>query len=429
MRLLQLTAGTGSFHCGTCLRDSALVQGLRALGHDAQLAPLYLPLVLEDGPDPRAVHLGGINAWLAEKLPFRLPRFVADRLDAAPLLRRAARKGEMTRARELGEMTVSMLRGADGRQRHEIAKLMEWVGGENRPDVVLLSNALLLGLAGPLARALGVPVLCTLQGEAPFVDALPEPYRAEAWALAREKARDVTRFIAVSEYTAGLMRTRLELPRAQVEVVPNGIDPTPFRPAERRGPPTLVFLARLCRDKGLETLVEAFRLLKRRPEHGALRLVAGGTTLAYDQAPLAELAARLAADGLESCSEFRPNLTKEAKHALLAEGTLFSVPATYGESFGLYLLEAWASGLPVVQPEHGAFPELLNATGGGLLVRPDDAAALAEGLHALLVDPARAAELGRRGRAAVEQHFTLARMARDVARIATMPAAVSRTAP
>ena len=428
MRILQLTAGTGSFHCGTCLRDSALVQGLRNLGHDAQLAPLYLPLVLEDGPDASTVHLGGINAWLAEKLPFRLPRILADRLDAPALLRRAARKGEMTRARELGEMTVSMLRGAGGRQQHEIAKLMEWVRGENRPDVVLLSNALLLGLAAPLARALEVPILCTLQGEAPFLDALPEPFRSEAWRLAGAEARHVERFLAVSEYTAGVMRARLDLARERIEVVPNGIDPAGFVRSARPRPPTVGFLARLCRDKGLETLVEAFRLLKRRPEHQALRLLAGGTTLAYDRAPLEQLSARLLAEGLAGSFEFRSNLSRAEKLALLDEMTVFSVPATYGESFGLYLLEAWASGLPVVQPEHGAFPELLNASGGGLLVRPDDPASLAEGLHALLVDPGRAEELGRRGRAAVEQHFTLERMARDVARIATMPRAAQPAA-
>ncbi|MEQ1895653.1 MAG: glycosyltransferase family 4 protein, partial [Planctomycetota bacterium] len=380
MRLLELTAGTGSFHCGTCLRDASLVQGLRALGHDAQLAPLYLPLVLEDGVDPTPVHLGGINAFLAEKLPFRLPRFLANRLDASGLLVRAAKKGEMTRARLLGEMTVSMLRGSDGRQTHEIAKLMEWVRGENRPDVVLLSNALLLGLAAPLTRELGVPILCTLQGEAPFVDALPEPYRTQAWELAREKARDVARFIAVSEYTAGLMRTRLALARERVEVVPNGIDPAPYLPLARRGPPAIGYLARLCRDKGLETLVEAFRILKRRPEHRELRLVAGGTTLAYDRAPLAALAARLDADGLAGSYSLRSNLSLAEKLALLGEVSVFSVPATYGESFGLYLLEAWAAGLPVVQPEHGAFPELAELTGGLRLCRPDDAEALADAI-------------------------------------------------
>jgi len=428
MRLLELTAGTGSFHCGTCLRDAALVQGLRALGHDAQLAPLYLPLVLEEGVDARPVHLGGINAYLAEKLPFRLPRFLADRLDGTGILLRAARKGEMTRARQLGEMTVSMLRGSDGRQEHEIAKLLTWVRGENRPDVVLLSNALLLGLAGPLARALGVPILCTLQGEAPFVDALPEPFRAQAWELARAKARDVARFIAVSEYTAGLMRARLALAPERVVVVPNGLDARPYPAQARGGPPTLGFLARLCRDKGLETLVEAFRLLKRKAEHRELRLVAGGTTLAYDRAPLAALAARLDADGLAGSYAFRSNLSFQQKLALLAEATVFSVPATYGESFGLYLLEAWATGLPVVQPMHGAFPELLAATGGGLLVEPDDPAALAAGLEALLRDRAHAAELGRRGRAAVLAHFSLERMARDVARIATMPGAAAPAA-
>lgn len=428
MRLLELTAGTGSFHCGTCLRDAALVQGLRALGHDAQLAPLYLPLVLEDGVDPTPVHLGGINAYLAEKLPFRLPRFLADRLDASRLLVRAAKKGEMTRARLLGEMTVSMLRGSEGRQTHEIAKLLEWVRGENRPDVVLLSNALLLGLAAPLASQLGVPILCTLQGEAPFVDALPEPFRAQAWALAREKARDVVRFIAVSEYTAGLMRTRLALPRERVEVVPNGIDPAPYLPLARRGPPAIGYFARLCRDKGLETLVEAFRILKKRPEHRALRLVAGGTTLAYDRAPLAALASRLDADGLAGSYSFRSNLSLAEKLELFSEASVFSVPATYGESFGLYLLEAWAAGLPVVQPEHGAFPELLNATGAGLLVPPDDPPALAAGLEALLRDPTRAAELGRRGRAAVLERFTLERMARAVATIATMPGTAASAA-
>jgi glycosyltransferase involved in cell wall biosynthesis len=428
MRLLELTAGTGSFHCGTCLRDAALVKALRALGHEAEIAPLYLPLVLEEGVESTPVHLGGINAYLAEKLPFRLPRFLADRLDAASLLLRAARKGEMTRARELGRMTVSMLRGADGRQQHEIGKLTEWLQGERRPDVVLLSNALLLGLAAPLARALGVPILCTLQGEAPFLEALPEPYRSEAWELARAKARDVARFVAVSAYTAELMSARLELGPERLEVAHNGIDPAPFTPGARRGPPTIGFLARLCRDKGLTTLVEAFRILKRRPEHRELRLLAGGTTLAYDRAPLAALEERLEAEGLAGSVTFRSNLSFQEKLALFAESTVFSVPATYGESFGLYLLEAWASGLPVVQPAHGAFPELLGATGGGLLVAPDDPAALAEGLHALLVDPARAAELGQRGRAAVLARFTLERMARDVARIATMPRAAAPAA-
>ena len=427
MRLLQLTAGTGSFYCGTCLRDAALVQALRALGHDAMLAPLYLPLVLEDGVDARAVHLGGINAFLAHALRFPLPRFVQDWLDSPRLLAWAARRGEMTQAHALGAMTVSMLRGVDGEQAREIEKLCGWLATLEKPDVVLLSNALLLGLARPLRAALGVPVLCTLQGEAPYLDALPEPHRAESWRLAAACAREAAGFLAVSRYTGELMRARLALAPERVEVVPNGLDPRPYAPpAHFEGPPMIGFVARLCRDKGLDTLVDAFVLLKRRSEHGALRLVAVGTTLARDEVPLAALRAKLRAAGLEDAAEFRANVSFEEKLDVLRRSTVFSVPATYGESFGLYLVEAWAMGLPVVQPAHAAFPELIEATLGGLLVKPDDADALAHGLHALLTDRARARRLGENGRRAVHERFGAEPMARAVARaaerVARMPA-------
>lgn len=434
MRLLQLTAGTGSFYCGTCLRDAALVQALRALGHDALLAPLYLPLVLEDGLDTRAVHLGGINAYLAHALELPLPRFVQDWLDSPHLLAWAARRGEMTQAHALGALTVSMLRGAEGEQAREIAKLMTWLATLAKPDVVLLSNALLLGLARPLRAALGVPVLCTLQGEAPFLDALAEPHRSEAWRLAAAHAREVAGFLAVSRYTGELMRARLGLAEERVQVVPNGLDPRPYAPPARfDGPPTLGYVARLCRDKGLELLVEAFVRLKRRSEHGALRLVAAGATLASDRAPLAALRAKLRAAGLEDAVEFHSNVSFAQKLDVLRRSTVFSVPATYGESFGLYLLEAWAMGLPVVQPAHAAFPELVEATQGGLLCKPGDPDALADGLHALLVDPARARRLGENGRRAVLERFGAEHMARAVEReaerVARMPAPAAAATP
>jgi glycosyltransferase involved in cell wall biosynthesis len=417
MRLLQLTAGTGSFHCGTCLRDAALVEALRALGHDALLAPLYLPLVLEGGLDARPVHLGGINAYLAHALRLPLPRFLQDWLDSPRLLAWAARRGEMTQARSLGALTVAMLRGEEGDQRREVAKLLGWLETLERPDAVLLSNALLLGLAPALRSALGVPVLCTLQGEAPFLEALPEPHRGAAWRLAAERAREVDGFLAVSRYTAELMGARLGLERERVQVVPNGLDARPYAPpASRAGAPALGFVARLCRDKGLHTLVEAFLLLKRRPEHARLRLLAAGATLAPDRAFLAELRARLRSAGLEESAELRSNVSFEEKLELLRRCSVFSVPAAYGESFGLYLLEAWAMALPVVQPAHAAFPELVADSQGGVLCAPDDPAALAEALHGLLADPERARRLGENGRRAVLERYSAERMARDVER-------------
>ena len=96
---------------------------------------------------------------------------------------------------------------------------------------------------------------------------------------------------------------------------------------------------------------------------------------------------------------------------------VLSVPATYREPKGLYVLEALANGVPVVQPRIGSFPELVEQTGGGLLVNPLDPEDLARGLRQLLEDPARREELGRRGRQAVHQDFHAAKMAEKTAAI------------
>ena len=78
---------------------------------------------------------------------------------------------------------------------------------------------------------------------------------------------------------------------------------------------------------------------------------------------------------------------------------------------GLFLLEAMANGVPVVQPRHGSFTEIVRKTGGGLLVDPDSTASLAEGILSLWKDRALLEELGRRGAAGVREHYSVARMA------------------
>jgi glycosyltransferase involved in cell wall biosynthesis len=87
------------------------------------------------------------------------------------------------------------------------------------------------------------------------------------------------------------------------------------------------------------------------------------------------------------------------------------VPTVYREPKGLYILEAWAAGVPVVQPRHGSFPELLELGEGGILVRPEDAADLAMGINQLLQDAPRRRELGRLGESAVRRQFHAERMA------------------
>ena len=422
MRILQLTPGTGDFLCGSCLRDNALVTALRERGHDALIAPLYLPFALEREGEGGAegveesIHMGGINVYLQQKLGLfrRLPRFLHDRLDSPGLLRWAAGHSRMTATPGLGALTLSMLRGEEGRQRAELARLVEWAAELPRPDVLLLSNVMLIGLARELKAALGCPVVCTMQGEAPFLDALDDRHRDRCWATLAERAREVDGFVAVSRYTADLMTERLSLDPGRVRVAWNGADLDGIGPApSRRDPerPAVGYLARMCRDKGIDRLVEAFLLLKER--HPAARLVAAGVVLNEDRAPLERLRRRVEAAGHGADVELLGPVDREGKVDLLQRVDVLCVPATYGESFGLYLPEAWAAGLPVVQPRHGGFTELVEHTGAGVLYDPGDPAALAAALGDLLGDPARRAALSDRALDAAGE-FTRARMAERV---------------
>lgn len=418
MRFLIFIPGTGRSFCGSCLRDSALAAALLERGHDVVVAPLYLPLQLEDEVSDEPVHMGGINLYLQQKMSLarHLPGALTRMLDRPGLLRWAARRGDMTDASGLGAMTVSMLRGEQGRQAHELERLCDWAATLERPDVVILANALLLGTARTLRARLDAPIACTLQGEPPFLDALAEPFREQAWAEATARAREVDAFLPVSRDHGEHMTRRLSLDPARVHPVHNGIDLTDFRDAAPAAPtqPTIGFLARLCADKGLDTLVEAFLLLVADGRFADLRLRAAGAVWPEDEAFLARLRARLDKAGVSGRVDLLPNLDRAAKLDFLRGLSVLSVPALYGESFGLYLLEAMAAGVPVVQPRHAAFPEVIEATGGGVLCEPGDPAALAAALSDLLADEPRRADLARAGREAVLAGFGAEHMAAGV---------------
>jgi glycosyltransferase involved in cell wall biosynthesis len=413
MRLVHLTAGTGSFFCGTCLRDHALVKALRRLGHDALMVPMYLPLVLDDfgSSEGTPLFFGGINVYLQQKFAlFRhTPQWLDKLFDSAALLRQAGKRAGMTDPRELGEMTLSMIKGEDGYQVKELDKLLRWLIDE-KPDVVCLSNSLLIGLARRAREVLRIPVICSLQGEDAFLDSLAEPYRERCWRLLQERAVDVDRFVAPSRYYKTLMQERLRLDVDKTAVIYNGIDLDGFAPADVPPKfPTVGFLARMCRDKGLDLLIEAFiKLASRVPD---ARLKVGGTQTDADRSFVNDLKGRLEQAGIAKAVEFRPNLTQAEKQRFLRELSVLSVPTRSGEAFGLFVIEALASGVPVVQPNTGAFPELIELTGGGVLVARGDASSLAEALERLLLDPPDAVQLGRQGREVVNAQFTSDAMA------------------
>jgi len=426
VNIVQITPGAGKMFCGGCLRDNALVAALRKLGHSVLMVPLYLPLTLdeEDQSAGTPIFFGGINVYLGEKSHFfrHAPNWLHQFLATPTLLNWASGSAAKTRAQDLGKITISMLRGENGHQARELNELILWLKQNENPDLICLSNALLVGLARQLKNELRVPILCSLQGEDFFIDALPPAQRERAWQIAAERAAEVDLFVAPSRYFANLMSARLKIPAHKIKIVFNGISldgwsPTQNSKFKTQNFPTLGFFARMCCEKGLDTLVEAFIDLKKRGRVQNLKLKIGGSCGSAEQPFVEALRERLRAEKILNDVEFHPNLSRADKINFLQSLSVFSVPATYGEAFGLYVIEALAAGVPVVQPRHGAFPELIEATGGGVLCEPNNSQSLADAIENLLLNEDQARQLGETGHKNVFAKFSAEKMARDMAGI------------
>ena len=419
MRILSLTGGAGSMYCGSCLRDNALASELLARGHDVLLTPVYTPTRTDErNVSTGRVLFNGISVYLEQHAAiFRHTPRLLDRLwDADWLIRMASKRQIKVDPKSLGELTVSMLRGDQGFQRKEIGKMLDWLVTERPFDVVNLPYTLLIGLAAPLRRTLNAPICCTLQGEDLFLDALGEPHRQQALDLIRSASVQVDAFLPVSRYYAAYMPGYLGIPREKMHTVPLGINMDGYSADRKpRGEVfTIGYFARIAPEKGLHVLAEAYRRLRTRPGLGRSRLVVAGYLPPEHHSYLDAIRSRMADWGLADQFEYRGELDRTAKIAFLQGLDVMSVPATYEEPKGMFLLEAMASGVPVVQPRRGAFPEIVEQTGGGLLVEPDDEEALAEGLLTLWRDPDRAAALGQAGAAGVREHYSAGRMAEEV---------------
>lgn len=424
MNIVQLTPGAGAIYCGNCFRDNALVAELRRQGHDVTMVPLYLPLTLDEENQSAGtpVFFGGVNVYLDQKLSLwrHAPGFLHRLVSSRGILDWAGGRAAKTKASELGELTLSMLRGEEGRQARELEDLVKWLKRHAQPDVVCFSNALLLGMARRIKSELHTRIVCTLQGEDAFLDSLPGSHRAAAWQLVGERAADVDLFIAPSRYFADRMIRRLNLEPARVKVVHNGINLDGYTGVTgsrresrltRNAAPVVGYLARMCKEKGLDTLVEAFIDLKRRESVPRLKLHIAGSCGPADEPFVKGLRKRLAEAGYLGETVFSPNISRAQKIGFLESLSVFSVPARYGEAYGLYLVEALAAGVPVVQPRTAAFPELVASTRGGALCEPENPKSLAGAIEALLVQPDRARAVGDAARKVVFERYHVEAMA------------------
>ena len=435
MRYAYIATGAANMYCGSCLRDNTLVAALKGLGHDVTMLAMYTPLrVDEEAVSETYIFYGGIQAYLMQRLPPRTwwSQALLKAAGSQALLNLMPRFdiGSAVDPAQNAELTLSMLRGEMGNQGPLLNELVRWLGDTLRPDLVHITNTLISGTARALKRTLNVPIVCGLHGEDIFVDGLPKSARAQALELIRTNAAEIDHFIAISQYYADTFGQLIGVDPSKITLVRPGIALEDYRESTREPQPTgkpltIGYLARISPEKGLHLLVEAFIRLCDSGRFPGLRLRAAGYLSRAHSRYVEGIRRRIEQAGLTEQVEIIGTVDRQQKIAFLRSLDVFAVPTIYRDPKGLPVLEALASGVPVVQPDHGAFPELVRATGGGLLHNPKDPRDLAEKLAQLLNDAALRAQLGGQGRAAVHANFSAERMAAETVQVYERVAAVT----
>jgi glycosyltransferase involved in cell wall biosynthesis len=423
MRIVHIIPGSGDqFYCQNCMRDNSLVRVLNNLGHDSVTIPLYLPL----SPDDRIqnkdipVFYGAINIYLKQKFPLyrHVPLWLERAFDSRFMLNYAAKKSGSTQPNGLEDMTLSMLSGEAGNQSTELDYLIRWLKSEGRPDIVHLSNSLLLGMVKRLKAELEVPVVCTLQDENQWIEPMRENYRKAVWHLMAEQARYVDAFISVSQYYTEFMKKQLDLPDSKIYVIPIGICFDQYNVVSKLAhPPVVGYLSRLSESHGLGILIEAFIRLKQRSSFNNLRLHLNGGYTAEDKPYVKSQLRLLKKHSLHKDIQIFSNFDRLNRIVFLKNCTLLTVPVIHGEAFASYLLESLACGIPIVQPHVGSFTEIIEKTEGGFLYQPNTPDKLAETIVKMLSDLPKAQKMGLAGRKKIEKDFTIQEMVQKTIKV------------
>lgn len=419
MNIIQIIPGSGgSFYCGNCLRDSKYVDALRALGHQVVKIPMYLPLFSDEHDiTDIPIFYGAISTYLKQVYPVfrKAPKWFDTLLNSKPMMKMAASMAGSTRAKGLEDMTISMLLGEQGEQKEELDKMVDWIVEHCQPDIIHISNALLLGLARKLKEKTGVPVLCSLQDEDVWVDAMQPRFQQKIWDLMHERAGDVDALVAVSNFFAETMKEKMNLPAEKVHTFYLGVDAddyefVPVSEKERN----IGYISRMCHENGFDIVVDAFIELKKQPGFEDVKLIATGGSTGDDAKFIKEQKRKIKENNLEAVFEIIPEFEGDKRHDFFKKVSLVSVPVRIGEAFGMYLLESMASGIPVVQPALGAFPEIVDISGGGVTYSPNTPEKLKEIWTDLLNDSPKMEQLSFSAQKGTKEKFNIHNHAAEI---------------
>ena len=422
MKIVYLITGSGgSFYCGNCYRDMLYIRAIRKVpGMTAKAIPLYLPPdKTSEGADfDKNVFFGAISMYLREKVGFlkNMPSFLDKIVDALPLLRLAARQAGATRTEGFEELTLNMIEGDNAFRKNEVDRLVDYLVSDGKPDIIHLSNALILGLARQIKKRIDVKIVCSILNEDDWIDDMKEPYMSRSWKMIAKEAVWVDRFITPSKYYRDLFIRKTGVDGNSIHVVPLGFDPDNNEMAGKEShPPALGYFCRVNSHNGFDKLADAFIDLKSSGLIPDLTLhVCGGYT-GDDKSFIAEQIRKIREHGYQKDVRIYPGFVGERKQEFFNNVDVISVPVRKQDGYGLYILEANGAGIPVVQPATGAFPEIIETTGGGLIYSPDNKEELVKSLQKIFTDKDLRGKLGNAGFAGVRSELSLGKMASGLA--------------
>jgi glycosyltransferase involved in cell wall biosynthesis len=427
MKIVYLITGSGgSFYCGNCYRDMLYLRAIRKVpGIEAKAIPLYLPpdITNDDTGLDKHVFFGAISMYLREKVRFlrNMPSFLDKFFDCSAFLKLAARQAGTTRTEGLEELTINMIEGDNAFRRSEVERLVKYLEQEGRPDIIHLSNALIMGLARQLKKRMNLKVVCSLLNEDDWIDDMVEPYRSRAWKMIAREAKHVDSFVTPSYYYKDLFINKTGLKGDNIHVVPLGFDPENFtKPPVISREPAIGYFSRINYHNGFDKLVDAFIDLKKKNAVPGLTFnICGGYT-GDDKPFISEQIKKIREQGLQKCVKIYPEFQGNKKMEFFNNADIISVPVRKYDGYGLYILEANCQGIPVVQPATGAFPEIIKITGGGITYAPDTVKELSDALLRLLTDTELLNDLGKTGSESVKAKLSLKKMSEGLSDVYNM---------
>jgi glycosyltransferase involved in cell wall biosynthesis len=415
MKIVYLITGSGgSFYCGNCYRDMIYLRAIRKVpGIKASAIPLYLPpdVNSESGMD-KNVFFGAISMYLREKVPFlkNMPVFMDKLVDSRPMLKMAARKAGTTNPEGLEEMTLNMIKGENAFPEKELQRLIDYLCQDGKPDIIHLSNALVIGLARQIKKKLDVKIVCSLLNEDDWIDEMMEPYQSGAWELIAREANNVDIFLTPSNYYKELFIAKTGISSDNFHVIPLGFDPELKTIEKKDNYPSIGYFCRINSQNGIDKLVDAFIELKSGDQLPGLTLHISGGYTGDDKPFIAEQIKKIKNSGLKSFVRIYPEFHGNSKQEFFNNIDVMCVPVRKHDGYGLYILEANTAGVPVVQPSTGAFPEIIERTGGGITYFPDTIAELSSSLLKVLTDRKLCSDLGKKGQENVLKELSLVKM-------------------